>query len=248
MRYHVLIALAAGCAASALTPAVAADRPDRSEQRSERRAEREQRQENRQSNRSSNREERAAATSSRAAEPRAPRIERQSVERSAVDRAGTRQQWQQQRQEQRMERRQAGDTVRSLRERPSRRVVDATPVAPVPSTVATPRHSYTDRHHDWSRNWRDDHRYDWRSYRNRHGSIFRIGRYYDPYGSRYRRWSIGFSMMPFYYRSNYWLDDPWMYRLPPAYGPYRWVRYYDDALLVNIYTGRVVDVIYGFFW
>jgi len=26
------------------------------------------------------------------------------------------------------------------------------------------------------------------------------------------------------------------------------VRYYDDAVLVNIYTGEVVDVIYDFFW
>jgi hypothetical protein len=39
-----------------------------------------------------------------------------------------------------------------------------------------------------------------------------------------------------------------MYRLPQAYGPFRWVRYYGDALLVNIYTGQVVDVVYDFFW
>jgi len=26
------------------------------------------------------------------------------------------------------------------------------------------------------------------------------------------------------------------------------VRYYDDALLVNIYDGQVVDVIHNFFW
>ena len=39
-----------------------------------------------------------------------------------------------------------------------------------------------------------------------------------------------------------------MYRLPPAWGPYRWVRYWDDALLVDTRTGMVVDVIYSFFW
>lgn len=100
----------------------------------------------------------------------------------------------------------------------------------------------------WSDDWRRDHRYDWRKHRDRHRSLFRIGRYYDPYGWNYRRFSIGFSLYPSYYSSNYWLDDPWMYRLPPAYGPYRWVRYYDDALLVNIYTGQVVDVLYSFFW
>lgn len=100
----------------------------------------------------------------------------------------------------------------------------------------------------WSGDWRHDRRYDWYNYRHRYGSLFRLGRYHDPYGWGYRRFSIGFNLWPSYYGSNYWLDDPWQYRLPPAYGPYRWVRYYDDALLVNIYTGQVVDVIHNFFW
>ncbi|RZM12158.1 MAG: hypothetical protein EOP67_66195, partial [Sphingomonas sp.] len=47
---------------------------------------------------------------------------------------------------------------------------------------------------------------------------------------------------------NYWIDDPYSYRLPEAYGPYRWVRYYDDALLVDVRTGVVVDTAYGIFW
>ena len=108
------------------------------------------------------------------------------------------------------------------------------------------RYSGSDRR--WSNHWRGDRNYDWRNYRDRNRSVFRLGNYYDPYGSRYRRFSIGFSLFPSYYQSNYWLNDPWMYRLPPAYGPYRWVRYYDDALLVNIYTGQVVDVEHDFFW
>ena len=105
-----------------------------------------------------------------------------------------------------------------------------------------------DNHNRWSRDWRHDHRYDWHGHRNHHRSLFRLGHYYDPYGWNYRRWSIGYSLWPSYYGSNYWLNDPWQYRLPPAYGPYHWVRYYDDALLVNIYTGQVVDVVYNFFW
>jgi hypothetical protein len=28
----------------------------------------------------------------------------------------------------------------------------------------------------------------------------------------------------------------------------RWIRYYNDALLVDVYTGEVVDAIRGFFW
>lgn len=104
------------------------------------------------------------------------------------------------------------------------------------------------RHAQWSTDWRRDTRYNWYDYRSRYSSLYNLGRYYDPYGWGYRRFSIGFSLWPSYYGSSFWLDDPWRYRLPPAYGPYRWIRYYDDALLVNIYTGQVVDVIHNVFW
>ncbi|WP_374414048.1 RcnB family protein [Novosphingobium colocasiae] len=103
---------------------------------------------------------------------------------------------------------------------------------------------------NWDRdNWRRDNRYDWRSYRDRNRSHYRMGRYYSPYNNwSYRRLSIGFSLGAMFYSDRYWIDDPWSYRLPPAYGPYRWVRYYDDALLVDTYSGEVVDVIYDIFW
>jgi len=102
----------------------------------------------------------------------------------------------------------------------------------------------------WDRSdWRRDNRYDWRDYRRSHGDVFRIGRYYSPYGGySYRRIGIGFTLGSLFYGERYWISDPWYYRLPPVYGPYRWVRYYDDALLVNVYTGEVADVIYDFFW
>ncbi|WP_082370574.1 MULTISPECIES: RcnB family protein [unclassified Novosphingobium] len=104
--------------------------------------------------------------------------------------------------------------------------------------------------HRWDRdNWRRDNRYDWQRYRDRNRSAYHIGGYYAPYrGYSYRRLSIGFTLGSMFYGSNYWLDDPWSYRLPPVYGPYRWVRYYDDVLLVDTYSGEVVDVIYDFFW
>ena len=103
-------------------------------------------------------------------------------------------------------------------------------------------------HSAWDTSWRNDRSYDWRGNRNRYGSLYNLSDYDDPYRNGYRRFSIGFSLWPSYYSSRYWLNDPWQYRLPPAYGPYRWVRYYDDALLVNIYTGEVTDVLHSFFW
>jgi hypothetical protein len=100
-----------------------------------------------------------------------------------------------------------------------------------------------------NRGWRNDSRYDWYRYRAANRAIFRPGRYYAPYSNyRYSRIGIGFRLGSPFYSNRYWINDPWHYRLPPAYGPYRWIRYYDDALLVDIYSGHVVDVIHDFFW
>ena len=101
----------------------------------------------------------------------------------------------------------------------------------------------------WTNNWRNDNRYNWRSYRERNRNDYRRGRYSAPYRDRnYSRISIGFSLGSGYLGPRYWINDPWQYRLPAAYGSYRWVRYYDDVLLVDLRNGRVVDVIRDFFW
>jgi Ni/Co efflux regulator RcnB len=123
--------------------------------------------------------------------------------------------------------------------------VDARPDRPAPAPETA---SNRNRHPEWRTDWRRDRHYDWRNYRHHHRSIFRLGIYFDPFGWNYRRYGIGWRLWPSYYSSNYWLSDPYMYRLPYAPFPYKWVRYYDDALLVNTYTGEVVDVMYDFFW
>ncbi|WP_232824390.1 RcnB family protein [Blastomonas sp. UPD001] len=92
-------------------------------------------------------------------------------------------------------------------------------------------------------------RYDWYGWRNQNRAFFNVGRYYPPVrGWNYRRIGIGFTLGAPFFASSFWINDPWSYRLPPAYGQYRWVRYYGDVLLVDIYTGQVVDVINDFFW
>ena len=111
------------------------------------------------------------------------------------------------------------------------------------------RYGYNHDYRRWDNRWRDNRRYDWYSYRRSYPSTFRVGIYYSPYRNySYRRLNIGFFLDSLFYSNRYWINDPWQYRLPDVYGPYRWVRYYDDALLVNTYTGEVVDVIYSFFW
>ena len=103
---------------------------------------------------------------------------------------------------------------------------------------------------NWNRDWRRDNRYNYSVYRNQNRNAFRLPRYYAPYGwgYGYRRFSIGFTLSSILFDQDYWIDDADYYRLPPAYGPYRWVRYYNDALLVDIRTGYVVDTVYDIFW
>ncbi len=109
---------------------------------------------------------------------------------------------------------------------------------------------YRDWNRNWSRDWRRDQRYDWQRYRYSNRSLFQGNRYDAPYGWNYgyRRFSIGFNLSYLLYDQQYWIDDPYSYRLPPVYGPYRWVRYYDDVLLVDLRNGEVVDAIYDFFY
>lgn len=102
----------------------------------------------------------------------------------------------------------------------------------------------------WNRDWRNDRRYDWNGYRNQYRHHFRAPRYVHPYGYGYgyRRFGIGIQLDSLFFGSRYWINDPWYYRLPtPGYG-LRWIRYYDDVLLVDTRTGYVVDVIHDFFW
>ncbi|HEX8447888.1 MAG TPA: RcnB family protein [Sphingomonas sp.] len=101
----------------------------------------------------------------------------------------------------------------------------------------------------WNRDWRADRRYDWQSYRRGNDRAFRAPRYYGPRGVDYgyRRWSPGYRIAPAYYGQGYWIARPDQYRLPPAYGGYRWVRYYDDVALVDIRSGLIADILYSFF-
>jgi hypothetical protein len=149
----------------------------------------------------------------------------------------------QQRQQQRVDSRER--YVESVNQRRVRPPANARPDRPAPPPPTATNHQAP----TWSTtHWRSDRRYDWRRYRDRNRSHFRLGIYFDPFGWNYRRYNIGWRLWPSYYSQNYWLNDPYMYRLPYAPWPYKWVRYYDDALLVNVYTGQVADVIYDFFW
>ncbi|HYI40698.1 MAG TPA: RcnB family protein [Allosphingosinicella sp.] len=105
------------------------------------------------------------------------------------------------------------------------------------------------RRSSWNHSWRNDSRYDWQRYRYSNRNLFRLGGYYAPYRNyRYNRLSIGLVLDSLFYSNRYWLSDPYQYRLPAAPYGTQWVRYYDDVVLVDVYTGEVLDVIHDFFW
>lgn len=108
-----------------------------------------------------------------------------------------------------------------------------------------------DRNPNWNRGPRERPRnFDRRHYQRNAWAQhrFRKGYYHRPPGWYYRRWTYG-QILPFaFFARDYWLNDWYDYDLPvPPYG-YEWVRYGDDAILVDVRTGMILQVIYGVFY
>lgn len=85
------------------------------------------------------------------------------------------------------------------------------------------------------------------NFRDRSYVAVRAPRFVYPRGYSYRRWSVG-AFLPLLFLSDLYYVD-WEYLgLPPPFRDTEWVRYGSDALLVDVYTGRVLDVAYGVFY
>jgi Ni/Co efflux regulator RcnB len=79
------------------------------------------------------------------------------------------------------------------------------------------------------------HRFHWRPY-------------VRPHGWYYRRWVFGERLPGIFWARDYWITSYWLFGLPiPPYGC-EWVRYGDDALLIDVETGEILQVIYGIFY
>ena len=276
MRKLLLTLLLAGAAATPALAGPGddqdrADRGDRAERQAERQAERADRQAaraERQEMRSerpsfggfdrAQRPQRDVQTVQQVTQPDLSRIEQVRDGRADGDaeRAGGARNWRMQRSQVNMGRPEGlerGDFRQSDRGLPGiMQPRTRTPMVSDSPREGTQPPMRTERHFrsqpQWSTAWRHDRRYDWRDWRRRHHSLFNLSFYYDPFGWNYRPYSIGYRLWPSYYGSNYWLNDPWQYRLPYAPAGTRWIRYYNDAILVDMWSGQVVDVIYNVFW
>ncbi len=118
------------------------------------------------------------------------------------------------------------------------------------------------RHDGWARHYRsgDGHRlrdrdrdrshYDYRRYQRDYYAQrrYRAPVYITPSRFYLRNWAFG-DTLPYssWYGSSYYLNWP-QYGLPrPPIGA-EWIRMRDDALLVDIWTGRVLAVYHNLFW
>jgi hypothetical protein len=85
-------------------------------------------------------------------------------------------------------------------------------------------------------------------YHGRSFSSFRAAPFYYPGGWGYRRWGVGQFLPSLFLNQTYFIGNWGAYGLGPPPPGLQWVRYGPDALLVNVYTGQVVDTVYGVFW
>jgi Ni/Co efflux regulator RcnB len=143
-----------------------------------------------------------------------------------------------------------------------------TTTAPAPSPERRDWSGERDGRRDWNRDrgdrrdWnRNDGRRDW----NRGGSVgrwesgryphsyrserrFRAPAWRAPRGYYSRAWAFG-EILPYgWYGRDYWVDGWWDYGLPEPPPGYHWVRVGDDALLVDDFDGRIVQIVRDLFW
>lgn len=77
--------------------------------------------------------------------------------------------------------------------------------------------------------------------------VYHIGVYHRPRGWEAHRWGYGDILPRFYWAAPYILADYWLFGLEVPPVGFEWVRDDTDAILVDINTGRILQVEYGVF-
>jgi Ni/Co efflux regulator RcnB len=77
---------------------------------------------------------------------------------------------------------------------------------------------------------------------------FHFGVYNRPHGWYAHRWVYGERLPGGWYDRSYWIGDFATFGLIGPPDGYQWVRNGDDALLVDVDTGEVLQVEYGVFY
>lgn len=107
---------------------------------------------------------------------------------------------------------------------------------------------------NWNNNYRRDNRGSWQNRFNRrnvtaqHHYRYRGNNWYWPHGYSYRRWAFGMTLPSLFWGSNYWINDYYYYGLGAPPPGTVWVRYGNDAILIDRYTGEILEVVYDQFY
>jgi Ni/Co efflux regulator RcnB len=113
--------------------------------------------------------------------------------------------------------------------------------------VAKGQYNRAARTRQETREDRHERNQDWRAYRRTHRSVFTRPAFVWPRGHSYRRLSVGATLDRLFWGSQYRLNYG-TYRLPNPGRNRAWVRYGNDAVLINVRNGRVVTVYNDFFY
>jgi len=93
------------------------------------------------------------------------------------------------------------------------------------------------------RNWGAN---DWRGYRQTNRNLYRGGGWRSDFG--YQAFRPGARIGVGFYQPRFFINDYSRFRLGNPGFNRRWVRHFNDVLLVDIRTGRVIAVNRGFYW
>lgn len=77
---------------------------------------------------------------------------------------------------------------------------------------------------------------------------YRGDRWVPPPGFAYRRWFYGEVLPWTWWTPRYRIKSWWSFGLPVPPVGYAWVRLGRDAVLVDLWTGRIVQVAFSLFW
>lgn len=77
---------------------------------------------------------------------------------------------------------------------------------------------------------------------------FRVGIYRAPPGWMYRRWVYGEYLPAPFWARTFWIANFWLYGLDRPPQGCEWVRYGRDALLVDVVTGEILQVVYNLYY
>ena len=112
-------------------------------------------------------------------------------------------------------------------------------------------HNWSGRNNDYYRNRDHAHGhidFDRRNVTARHHYRYHGGSWRWPGDYRYQRWTFGMTLPSIFWTNDYWIDDYYDYGLGAPPPGTVWVRYGNDAILIDRYTGEILEVVYDQFY